>query len=709
MQSARHILNKVFGYDDFRLQQKEIIDTLIRGEDALVLMPTGGGKSLCYQIPAICRQGVGIVISPLIALMQDQVDALQQSGVNAAYINSSQTAEQQQQIEQQLLNHQLDLLYITPERLLLNRTLTMLRNLDIALFAIDEAHCVSQWGHDFRPEYQQLKRLHQNFADIPIIALTATADSRTRDEIIEQFDLHNARRFINSFDRPNIHYRINEQASRDELWKFIQNSHASNAGIIYCLSRNKVNETAQWLSDKGREALPYHAGLSQQQREHNQRRFLREDGLIIVATIAFGMGIDKPDVRFVAHLNLPKSIEAYYQETGRAGRDGLPADAWMTYSLKDLMTLKQMNQDSSNIEQQHVSHNKLETLMALCETINCRRQHLLNYFGEPTEKKCGNCDTCIDPPETWDATEAARKALSCVYRTEQRFGMGYVIDVLLGKNNERIEQNRHQQLTTFGIGKEFKATEWKNIFRQLIGLGYIDTQPERFGALSLAEKARPLLRNEMSLNLRKHKHKKSSTSNRKTGSVLLRDIDEPLFEALRKKRLAIAQKESVPPYVIFHDKTLIDMARLRPLSLSDMALIAGIGDKKLNKFGQLFIDVIEQFDIHPWMKNNLSDTINTTLSLFSENRNISTVAMQRDLTDSTIFSHLSKAIESNIINIEDISEISLQDIELVQQAINFCDAEGDDSSKRIHESLNGDIEYGIINCVRASMMINNAN
>ena len=702
MPDAQSVLNKVFGYDEFRLQQKEIIENLIAGNDAMVLMPTGGGKSLCYQIPAICRDGVGIVISPLIALMQDQVDALKQSGVNAAYINSSQNADEQQRIEQQLLNRQLDLLYITPERLLLNRTLSMLKQLDIALFAIDEAHCVSQWGHDFRPEYQQLQRLHQNFTNVPIIALTATADKRTQQEIIEQFDLHKARQFISSFDRPNIHYRINEHATRDDLWTFINNSHQHNAGIIYCLSRNKVDETAQWLSDKGREALPYHAGLSQQQREQNQRRFIREDGVIIVATIAFGMGIDKPDVRFVAHLNLPKSIEAYYQETGRAGRDGLPADAWMTYSLKDLMTLKQMNQDSSSVEQQHVSHNKLETLMSLCETTDCRRQHLLNYFGEASEKKCGNCDICIDPPETWDATEAARKALSCVYRTGQRFGVGYVVDVLRGKNNNRIEQNRHHQTTTYGIGKEHSQTEWKNIFRQLIGHGFLDTNPDNFGAMTLTEKSRPLLRNEINLNLRKLK--KQSNKATKSRDTLLREIDEPVFEALRQKRLSIAKDEGVPPYVIFHDKTLIDMARLRPANLTDMSLIAGIGDKKLNKFGQFFIDVLDEFEIHPWMKNNLSETINLTLSFYQQHKNVQQVAELRELTESTIYTHLSKAIESSTISIEDIEEISHQDIELARQAIQLCAAEGNDSTKSIYDSLNGDIDYGAIHCIKASMM-----
>lgn len=701
MQNATTILNNIFGYQDFRPHQQEIIENLIEGQDALVLMPTGGGKSLCYQIPAICRQGTGIVISPLIALMQDQVEALNQYGIKAAYINSTQTPEQQQAIEEQLKSNEIELLYITPERLLMGRTINLLSQCQLSLFAIDEAHCVSQWGHDFRPEYQQLKRLHQTFPEIPRVALTATADQRTRDEIIDQLDLHEARRFITSFDRPNIHYRISETGSKEDLWKFMQNSHANNAGIVYCLSRKKVEDIAQWLSDKGREALPYHAGLTQKQREENQQRFLRENNLIMVATIAFGMGIDKPDVRFVAHLNLPKSIEAYYQETGRAGRDGLPADAWMTYSLKDLVTLKQMNQENQHTEQHFVTHSKLEKMLALCESTSCRRHYILNYFDETSDPKCGNCDICIDPPETWDATEAARKALSCVYRTGQRFGVSYVTDVLLGKSNNRISQNRHESLSTFGIGNEHTNSEWKNIFRQLIGHGYLDVKADQFGAVALTEKARPLLKGDTTLNLRKLR--KSSTKTASSQRSVLRDIDEELFEALRQLRLELSRKENVPPYVIFHDKTLVDMSRKRPQNLQEMTTISGMGQKKIDKFGADFLQLIQQFDIHPWLKNSLSETVNDTLSCYLDKRNVKAVAETRQLTESTIYSHLSKAIEDNVIALKEITEIKNAETELVKNAIRLCEAEGDDSARCVFESLNGEIDYGIINCVRASM------
>ena len=456
MNRAREILQKTFGYSDFRHHQADIIQCLLNGEDALVLMPTGGGKSLCYQIPAMIRSGVGIVVSPLIALMQDQVDALNELGIRAAFLNSSMDVSAQQRTEQQLVNGEIDLLYVAPERLMTSRMLALLAQSSIALFAIDEAHCVSQWGHDFRKEYQQLRILHERFPAVPRIALTATADQRTRQEIIEQLNLEDASLFINSFDRPNINYTISEgQNSRDRLWSFLEQSHPHDAGIVYCLSRKKVEATAEWLSKKGRKALAYHAGLPAETRQQHQQRFLREDGIIIVATIAFGMGIDKPDVRFVAHLSLPKSIEAYYQETGRAGRDGAPANAWMAYGLQDVISLRQMTQGTDASEQfKRISHNKLEAMLALCEQRHCRRQSILAYFEESLKRPCGNCDTCLNPPEEWDATELARKALSCVHRTEQRFGVNYVIDVLLGKDNERIKQFGHDRLSTYGIGKE---------------------------------------------------------------------------------------------------------------------------------------------------------------------------------------------------------------------------------------------------------------
>mgnify|MGYP001815002953 CR=1 FL=1 len=597
MERARQILRSVFGYDDFRHRQSDIIQTLVDGQDALVLMPTGGGKSLCYQIPALVRDGVGVVVSPLIALMQDQVDALTQVGVRAAFLNSTQDTGTQRAVEQALLNGELDLLYVAPERLLMNRMLDLLDRSQVALFAIDEAHCVSQWGHDFRREYQQLKVLHERFPGIPRIALTATADQRTREEIVSQLDLDMAARFVHSFDRPNIRYTISEGNSpRDRLWRFIEHEHADAAGIVYCLSRNKVEQIADWLCGKGRVALPYHAGLPEQVRRENQARFLREEGVIIVATIAFGMGIDKPDVRFVAHLNVPKSLEAYYQETGRAGRDGQPAHAWMAYNLQDVISLRRMMSESEADERfKRIAYHKLETMLGLCELTTCRRQTLLSYFGETRDEPCGNCDTCLQPPVTWDGTEAAQKALSCVYRTGQRFGVNYVVDVLTGKEDARIQSNRHDQLSTFGIGTEFKATQWRNIIRQLIAQGYLGVDVDGHGSMQLTQAARPLLRGGTSVQLRelpaRERRSKSKVSRRPASD--LNEADRELFEALRLRRLELAREQSVPPYVIFHDSTLREMACSRPLNENAMGAITGIGEKKLERFGKDFIAVIQ--------------------------------------------------------------------------------------------------------------------
>jgi ATP-dependent DNA helicase RecQ len=597
MERARQILRSVFGYDDFRHRQSDIIQTLVDGRDALVLMPTGGGKSLCYQIPALVRDGVGVVVSPLIALMQDQVDALTQVGVRAAFLNSTQDAGTQRAVEQALLDGKLDLLYVAPERLLMNRMLDLLERSQVALFAIDEAHCVSQWGHDFRREYQQLKVLHERFPGIPRIALTATADQRTREEIVAQLDLDMAARFVHSFDRPNIRYTISEGNSpRDRLWRFIDREHADAAGIVYCLSRKKVEQVADWLCGKGRVALPYHAGLPEHIRRENQARFLREEGVIIVATIAFGMGIDKPDVRFVAHLNVPKSLEAYYQETGRAGRDGQPAHAWMAYNLQDVISLRRMMSESDADEQfKRIAHHKLETMLGLCELTTCRRQTLLSYFGETRDEPCGNCDTCLQPPVTWDGTEAAQKALSCVYRTGQRFGVNYVVDVLTGKEDARIQSNRHDQLSTFGIGAEFKATQWRSIVRQLIAQGYLDVDADGHGSVHLTQASRPLLRGETSVQLRElpAREKKSKSKLSRQPVSDLNEADRELFEALRLRRLELAREQSVPPYVIFHDSTLREMASCRPLDENAMGGIAGVGEKKLERFGKDFIAVIQ--------------------------------------------------------------------------------------------------------------------
>ena len=597
MDEALGILDKVFGYDRFRPPQDEVIATLCGGQDALVLMPTGGGKSLCFQIPAIVRPGVGVVVSPLIALMQDQVAALSQAGVRAACLNSTLSASEATQVEAQMLAGELDLVYVAPERLLTERFLSRLDQTPLALFAIDEAHCVSQWGHDFRPEYIQLSVLAERYPQVPRIALTATADALTRQEIIERLHLQQARIFISSFDRPNIRYHIAQRGNaRDQLLRFIREHHEGEAGIVYCLSRKKVEATATWLSEQGLTALPYHAGMDHRQRQHNQQRFQREEAVIIVATIAFGMGIDKPDVRFVAHLNLPKSIEAYYQETGRAGRDGLPANAWMAYGLEDVITLRQMVEDSEADEaHKRVGRHKLEAMLGLCETTACRRQALLRYFDEARETPCQNCDTCLEPPQTWDATEAARQALSTVFRTGQRFGVAYLVDVLLGKDEPRIQRNGHEQLAVFGIGQAHTANEWRGIYRQLIALGLIEVDVGGHGSLRLAESCRPLLRGEQALQLRQEqKPERRKRRSERAIAQLDNDPDRQLFEALRKQRREIAETQGVPPYVVFHDATLLAMATQRPQTLSQLAEIPGIGEHKLAAYGEIFLGVLRE-------------------------------------------------------------------------------------------------------------------
>jgi ATP-dependent DNA helicase RecQ len=593
MSHALDVLRSRFGYDEFRFKQRQIIENLIAGRDALVLMPTGGGKSLCYQIPAILREGVGIVISPLIALMQDQVDALAQNGLSAAFLNSTQTPEQQQEVRQRLRNNDIDLLYVAPERALGGDFLQLLAECRIALFAIDEAHCVSQWGHDFRPDYRKLTRLHEQFPEVPRIALTATADQRTLGEIEQQLQLQNAQRFVHSFDRPNIFYRVTQgDNNRQRLWSFIQANHATDAGIVYCLSRKKVEETAKWLSDKGRLALPYHAGLDKHTRADHQRMFLQQEGVIIVATIAFGMGIDKPDVRFVAHLNLPKNLESYYQETGRAGRDGEAANAWMAYGLQDIIMLRQMMAQSDADEQfKRVLQQKMEAMLGFCEQTGCRRQTLLAYFDEVLPEPCGHCDNCVEPPQTWDATEAAQMALSCVYRTGQRFGVNYVVDVLMGNARDRILQNRHDQLSTFGIG-DLDQNEWRSLFRQLIALGYLYADIDNYGALRMTPECKQLLNGNKQLLLRKFEKPTRAVKPAATrASRELRAADTPLFEALRLHRKQLAQEQGVPPYVILHDRTLAAICEHRPDSEEALSLIPGIGDRKLELYGNDLIRI----------------------------------------------------------------------------------------------------------------------
>ncbi len=593
MTAALSTLQSVFGYSAFRPLQETIVQRLIDGHDALVLMPTGGGKSLCYQVPALVRPGCGIIISPLIALMQDQVDALRELGVRAAYLNSSLDPGTAQDIEQSLLRGELDMLYIAPERLVQSRMLALLEQARIALFAIDEAHCVSQWGHDFRADYLQLSLLHERFPQIPRIALTATADVRTRQEIVTRLDLGAAEKFIAGFDRPNIRYRIAlKQNPRQQLLRFLRSEHPADAGIVYCLSRKKVDETAHWLQQEGFNALPYHAGLPPQRRSSYQARFLREEAVVVVATIAFGMGIDKPDVRFVAHLDLPKTIEAYYQETGRAGRDGLPANAWMVYGLQDVLKLRQMMDNSEgSAEHKRAEQQRLNAMLGLCEITSCRRQALLNYFGDELPEPCGNCDSCLEPVATWDGTEAARKALSAVYRTGQRFGVNHLIEVLRGVENDKIFQFDHHCLPTFGVGRDLDNNQWRSVFRQLVARGYLSVDLERFGALFLQDKCRALLRGEETLELRRDIARKAVRQ--QTRTALPEDLDVALWEALRECRRELAAGQGIPPYIIFHDRTLQEMCFRQPRSIEDFGALSGVGERKRDKYGAAFLQVID--------------------------------------------------------------------------------------------------------------------
>lgn len=709
MSQALEILQQRFGYDQFRHQQQDIVETLVEGGDALVLMPTGGGKSLCYQIPALLRQGCAIVVSPLIALMQDQVNALGLLGIRAAFINSSQTPEQQFQVRSQLRNNQLDLLYVAPERITLPDFMDFLEDCEIALLAIDEAHCVSQWGHDFRPDYQKLFQLHERFPSVPRIALTATADQRTRLEIEQQLQLQGARKFIHSFDRPNIFYRINEgHNSKQQLWHFLSSNHPEDAGIIYCLSRKQVEATADWLCSKGREALPYHAGLDSQTRYEHQERFLREDGLIIVATIAFGMGIDKPDVRFVAHLNLPKTIEAYYQETGRAGRDGQPANAWLAYGLKDIILLRQMSQSSDASEEyKRIVHHKLQALLGLCEQTTCRRQSLLAYFGENMPEPCGHCDNCVEPPQTWDATEAARKALSCVYRTGQRFGVNYLIDVLLGKDHARILQNGHDKVSTFGIGDELNSNEWHSLFRQLIAQGYLVSDIDQHGAIKLHPDCKPLLRGEETLHLRKLVRLEKSRSEKKSRDKAttggLRLVDQPLFDALRDHRRELADSQGVPPYVILHDKTLQEICRVRPQTLEALSAVHGIGSSKLNLYGAGLLEVIAEYPRDESLDNSLSNTVNSTLSAFLSGESIEMIAEQREIKPQTVYQHLSQAIEAGLVELNQVVKLDDDQLGDITSAIELCRLEDEFSMKQVFQSLDGRFDYPVLYCVQASL------
>ncbi len=593
-------LRHVFGFDSFRGEQGHVVDHVTDGGDALVLMPTGGGKSLCYQLPALLREGTAIVVSPLIALMQDQVEALRQLGVRAAYLNSTLSAGEASEIERQLLDGDLDLVYVAPERLLTPRFLSLLERTTIALFAIDEAHCVSQWGHDFRPEYRKLTLLHERWPDIPRIALTATADAPTRREIVERLKLENARQFVSSFDRANIRYRVeHKHDARRQLADFLE-AHVGDAGIVYCLSRRKVDTMAEYLAGRGITALPYHAGLDATTRANHQRRFLHEDGVVIVATIAFGMGIDKPDVRFVAHLDLPKSMEGYYQETGRAGRDGEPAEAWLAYGLGDAVLLQKMIADGdSSDERKQLERRKLDALIGYCESTGCRRQTLLAYFGEPHPGACGNCDNCLDPPKSWDGTVAAQKAMSCAYRTGQMFGAAHLVDVLRGGDTAKVRQFGHDTLSTYGIGSDLDATQWRSVYRQLVAAGLLEVDIEGHGALRLTADSGPVLKGKRTVTLRTDPPAKSRKRGRtaRTAHTAPPIADLPpeaitCFESLRSWRAEAAREQGVPAYVIFHDRTLREIATVQPADLDALATITGVGAGKLERYGEAVLQLL---------------------------------------------------------------------------------------------------------------------
>ena len=596
---ALHVLETVFGYPAFRGQQGEIVEHVAGGGDALVLMPTGGGKSLCYQIPALLRDGVGVVISPLIALMQDQVDALEEVGVRAAFLNSTQTFEETLRIERLVRSGEIDLVYVAPERLMTPRCLELFEASRISLFAIDEAHCVSQWGHDFRPEYIRLSILHERFPSVPRIALTATADGQTRAEIAHRLQLEDARQFVSSFDRPNIRYSIVEKTTgRKQLIDFITSEHPQDSGIVYCLSRKKVEETADFLNEHGIRAMAYHAGMEHTVRAANQARFLREENIVMVATIAFGMGIDKPDVRFVCHLDLPKSIEGYYQETGRAGRDGAPASAWMAYGLQDVVLQRRMIDESEADETfKRVLSMKLDAMLGLCETLSCRRMRLLDYFGERSGP-CGNCDTCLVPPVSFDGTVPVQKLLSAIYRVDQRFAGGHVIDVLRGAQTERISQWHHDKLTVYGVGADRSEQEWRAILRQAIALGLVTVDHDAFSSLKLTDLARPVLKGEQKVQLRQYqkpvKAKRPSTSRSSYEETELSRSEQGIFDRLRSWRMGTAREHGVPAYVVFQDATLREIAKVKPTSIDQLRGVSGVGEKKLVSYGDEIVAIINE-------------------------------------------------------------------------------------------------------------------
>ena len=701
LDQAQRILKDVFGYDSFRGRQGAIIERVASGGDALVLMPTGGGKSLCFQVPALLRSGLAVVVSPLIALMEDQVATLDELGVAAVALNSTLSADEQRLIAERIRRGEIKLLYVAPERLVQPRMLSFLQGLDVALFAIDEAHCVSQWGHDFRPEYLQLGQLAELFPNVPRIALTATADMRTREEIVQRLHLQSAERFLSSFDRPNIFYRIvPKEQPRKQLLNFLA-ARKGDAGIVYCLSRKKVEEVAAFLSEQGFPALPYHAGLSNELRAYHQKRFLNEEGLIMVATIAFGMGIDKPNVRFVAHLDLPKSLEAYYQETGRAGRDGLPADAWMAYGLQDVIFLKQMLNNSEGDERhKRVEQHKLDAMLALCEETRCRRQALLAYFDEELPQPCGHCDNCIDGVQTWDATEPARQALSAIYRSGQRYGVGHLVDILLGRDNDKMRAVGHQHLSVFGMGKALSEGEWRSLFRQLVARGLADVDLDGFGGLRLSASCRPLLRGEVSLELRRDlKPQQSAKASSSAASQLVRGEEREQWEALRSLRRKLAEEHSVPPYVIFPDATLLEMLRSKPSTLAEMARVSGVGARKLERYGEAFLEVLAGNAEAP---RAVVDLRHELISLARAGMTPTQIANQLGCSEKNVYSLLAEAIGRQQLSLEQALDLPEELLGEIQDA--FLDGEGElPSASEISEQLGGRVELGVLYCVRAAL------
>jgi ATP-dependent DNA helicase RecQ len=717
--TALDILNRVFGYPSFRDGQARIIDHVNQGGDALVLMPTGSGKSLCYQIPALMRSGTAIVISPLIALMQNQVDVLQQLGVKAAALNSSLSVSEQHAVERALQTGALDLLYIAPERLLTERLLILLDHIKIALFAIDEAHCVSQWGHDFRPEYINLNILHQRWPSVPRMALTATADSTTQKEIIERLSLEQATFFCSSFDRPNIRYQIvHKQQPPHQLLNFIHHHHGQDSGIVYCLSRRKVEQIAQFLTTHGCVAYPYHAGLSTQIRTAHQMAFVREEGVIMVATIAFGMGIDKPDVRFVAHFGLPKSIESYYQETGRAGRDGLPANAWMSYDLDDVLIRRRMIEKSdADPWFKNIEWHKLDALLGLCETTGCRRQALLQYFGETLAQPCGNCDNCLSPVATWDGTVVAQKALSCIYRTGQRFGVNHLINVLLGNTSAKIRQFGHDQVSTFAIGTELSAQQWRSVYRQLIIMGLVHVDMESYGGLRLTERSRPILRGEQTLALRHDREQARDKLTRRPATLAPEQpAAQALWQRLRAVRRQLAIEQGVPPYMIFSDATLRDMIQRHPRSRNEFARLYGVGAVKLERYSAVFLAVLKEYaqqqtqatrsthQANHQACHSFSDTVCETVQRFQAGQDITTIADQRQLTVNTVKMHLAQAIAAGIVHVQAVLDLPQDQMQLICNTIEQYAPEADLSLKPVFTALHACYDYGTLHCVRAWLL-----